>query len=237
MASLSYKRHSHTHSNASSHCANNMRHHNLPFETIFLFTQILISLGRADFLLCMWLRRSNVHNVINSSKLHVWNSVRCCCSLFYVWLWFELCLCTLKNHIRVDRRPSSTFLQRIACRRLWLAAVKRNETLRCCDLPIDMKCVSDASYSFIFDWSNLLGMMSSGGSGLKKQVGDVLRGWNDVFNFGPFCRTSHRGRAAIQTGLLHTLERWTSAHTLHTHSCARDSCNLQQICPTRPYVI
>ena len=111
---------------------------------------------------------------------------------------------------------------------VWLA-VKRNETLRCCHLPIFQWNVPwKLLQTLLSNWSNLLGMMG------KKQVGDVLRVWNDVFKFGPFCRgASHRRRAAIQTGLLHTLERWTSADTLqrlHTQSCSKEICNLK-MCP------
>ena len=39
-----------------------------------------------------------------------------------------------------------------------------------------------------------------------------------------FVATPTEGRAAIQTGLLHSLERWASTHTLHTRAHAPETC-------------
>ena len=54
-----------------------------------------------------------------------------------------------------------------------------------------IKCVLEAGTNSLKpNRSNLLGMMASTG---KKQVGDVLRVGNEVFKFGPFCRSLPQG--------------------------------------------
>ena len=69
------------------------------------------------------------------------------------------------------------------------------------------------------NWSDLPGMMGSA-VWVKSKWG-MFYGFGMMFLNSDLFVASHRGRAAIQTGLLHTLERWTSAdtvHWLHIHS-------------------
>ena len=195
------------------------RHHVLALET--LFTQISISLRRPGFRsacgspipISIWLN-CNIYVVVVFCLFFMRPAF---CMHFNCANWRTTLVCS-----HYSWPPWSWHLSSKDCMSAVWLAVKRNETLRCCHLPIFQWNVPwKLLQTLLSNWSNLLGMMG------KKQVGDVLRVWNDVFKFGPFCRgASHRRRAAIQTGLLHTLERWTSAliHCMqklkYTQTCA-----------------